>query len=114
MAHMGLALATSIAAGLNMLILLICLQKRIKLKDIRNINLVTWLKYSSYPRVLLASGIMGIICWYINISIDGYLYRTGCGIIAGGLVFFITCLILKVKETSVLLNYIMRYFQGTR
>ncbi len=105
MSHMGLALATSISAGINMGFLLIILRKRIKTMD----NTLAPFSFhgileSSYWRVLIASGIMGIACWYINISLDGYAIRTICGVLAGGIIFVGICKLLKVEEIESVLN----------
>ncbi|PIP41501.1 murein biosynthesis integral membrane protein MurJ [Candidatus Desantisbacteria bacterium CG_4_10_14_3_um_filter_40_18] len=96
MAHMGLALATSIAAGINMASLFFILRKRIGKCPLK--------EGSSYLQVLIASGVMALVCWYINKSLDGYAARVGLGILAGGVTFLVLCKLLKVKEIEMLLK----------
>jgi putative peptidoglycan lipid II flippase len=102
--HMGLALATSISAGINMGFLLIVLRKKIQTMDSPAFFSFHSILQSSYWRILIASGIMGLVCWYINISLDGYAARTGWGVLAGGIIFIGMCKLLKVKELELFLN----------
>ncbi|MBU0699838.1 murein biosynthesis integral membrane protein MurJ [bacterium] len=105
MGHMGLALATSISAMINMGSLLFLLKKRIKTMD----NALVLFSFqgilrSSYWRILIASGVMGMVCWYINIRLDGYAARTVWGVLAGSIIFIGMCKLLKVREIESLLN----------
>ncbi|MEK7274814.1 MAG: lipid II flippase MurJ, partial [Candidatus Desantisbacteria bacterium] len=105
MAHMGLALATSISAMINMGSLLILLKKRIKSTDTFAASFSFHSIFqSSYWRILIASSVMGIVCWYINMNLAGYTARTVWGVLAGSIVFMGMCKLLKVEEIESILN----------
>ncbi len=96
--HAGLTLALSIAATIQMLILLIWLQKKIGKIDIKSIVLPA-LKF------ILSGMVMAIVIWYIAAQVDwlnapfitrlSYLFLI---VITGGLTYLLFCLIMKVDE----------------
>jgi len=100
LAHSGLALATSVAAILNMIILLKVLQDKIG-----NIELKS--QASFLIKIIISSIFLGIICVlvsnYLGSVLDlndkyNQIIQVTASIFSGGLVYFIISYILGVKE----------------
>ncbi|MBI5124493.1 MAG: polysaccharide biosynthesis C-terminal domain-containing protein, partial [Candidatus Omnitrophica bacterium] len=96
----GLALATSISAAFNFLNLYLILQKRIGHLGSKEI-------LNSFLKILSASVIMGVVLKFISayaFSVKGLLIS----IAMGGLTFTIAAYILKVKELTGALGWILK------
>ncbi len=94
----GLALANSIATGLEAIVLLVIMRKRLKGLEGNKIFLLTW-------KVILAVFIMGLVIWYLanNLLLGNALIlligaASGVVVYAGGL------MILKVDEFTALVQ----------
>lgn len=96
----GLALATSISATLNFIILYNILKNRIGRLGTREIA-------ASFSKILLASLIMGIVLKFLSaysFSIRGLIISIAAGI----MVFIISAYILKVKEIKYIFTWISK------
>ncbi len=102
LAHSGLALATSVAAILNLIILLKVLQGKIGDFELKS-------QLSFLIKIIVSSIFLGIICVlvsnYFGKVLDlSYKYnqiiQVTASIISGGLVYFISSYILDVKEVK--------------
>ena len=100
----GLALATSISALFCSFLLGLNLRKKIGSFGIKG-NVITFLK------VTCASSVMGIVIYalekYIFTSLNPLL-KMSVVIITGGLIYFLILIILKVKESKLLIHFIRR------
>jgi len=98
----GLALANSLATGLESIVLLIILRKRLNGLEGRKIFQLLW-------KVLLSVTLMGIAIWWLvdftNLS-NGLIIVTGA--FAGGGIFAISLLVFRVEDFTVLVRYFMR------
>ena len=112
--HGGLALATSLAAMLNIGLLTRRLRKKIGRMDGRRI-------LRSLVRIIPASAVMGIIGWWVSRdpawkTIGEELYKTGllCGGIAASVVFYIGAMwLLKSEELKFLWSIMKRKKKGS-
>ena len=102
--HGGLALATSLAAVFNCLLLIYFLRKRLGLLGGRKI-------LSSTISLLFASCVMGIIIYYFNLfyfdpvgTLKNKIFMLSAGIIIGVLSFGILSRLLKNEELEFLLS----------
>jgi len=100
LAHSGLALATSAAAILNMIILLKVLQDKIGYIELKS-------QASFLIKIIISSIFLGIICVLVNNYFGSILdlnnkynqiIQVAASIFSGGLVYFIISYILGVKE----------------
>lgn len=100
LAHSGLALATSIAAILNMIILLKVLQNKIGNLELKS-------QASFLIKIIISSIFLGVICVLVSNYLGGLLdlnikynqiIQVIASIFSGGLVYFIVSYILDVKE----------------
>jgi putative peptidoglycan lipid II flippase len=100
LAHSGLALATSVAAILNMIILLKVLQDKIGDMELKS-------QASFLIKIVISSIFLGIICVlvsnYFGSVLDlndkyNQIIQVTASIFSGGLVYFIISYILGVKE----------------
>ncbi len=98
----GLALANSIATGLESIVLLIILRKRLSGLEGRKLFQLLW-------KVLLSVSVMGIAIWWL---VDFKELSNGLtlviGAIAGVGIFAFSLLVLRVEDFSVLVRYFMR------
>lgn len=103
MAHKGLALATSITALFSSLLLLISLRKKIGPIGLRRYIL-------SFIKITLAAAIMGVVVYNVY---NGLIIRFDtlheiisllASVLAGALVYFILCVVLRVKEVGLLIK----------
>ena len=121
--HAGVALATSIVATTNFLILLFLMKRKIKRVQAGKI-------LSSFIKIVISSIIMSVVCWYsyqyvanyfteksdIIILIETYipivkLLEAFVPIILGGIVFLISAKILKINEMNQLINIFTKRFK---
>jgi len=110
--HRGLALSTSCTVTLNAILLFIILRRRIGHLGMRAVSLV-------FCKVLLASGAMWCVCWFISrqsenlfgtVDILARLAQVG-GAIAGGITaLYLACRILRIKEMDDLIRTIRGRF----
>lgn len=109
MAHAGLALATSISAIFTAGMLMLDLRKKIG-----PIGLIGYIK--SFVKTFIAAAVMGVVVYYVY---NGLIIKLGstriyelislsASVFAGILVYFILCIILKIKEVKGLLNIFVR------
>ncbi|GAH92121.1 unnamed protein product, partial [marine sediment metagenome] len=100
LAHSGLALATSVAAILNLIILLKVLQDKIGDMELKS-------QASFLIKIIISSIFLGIICVLVNnyfgsiLDLDNkynQIVQVTAAIFSGGLVYFIISYILGVKE----------------
>jgi putative peptidoglycan lipid II flippase len=97
--HAGLALAASLASILNMGLLIWYLQKKLGLID-------WWRILKSHGRVLIASAVMGIVCWWVAnqgiwIMQGHWIHKTFLltgGILGGMGVYFVVHMAMKSEE----------------
>jgi len=101
----GLALATSLVQGISAILLLILIQKEIGPIGLRELNNVL-------GRVVLAGATMAIVVWFLSrgpVLIDFHdvlverSFRLATAILFGGLIYFLTCRSLQVKETAIVI-----------
>lgn len=106
--HAGLALATSIAAAVNLLVLLLLLRRRLGGLGLRAV-------ISSGAKVLLASGIMGGVVatiagpgsWQGAVH-WGEVLRLGAAIVGGAGIFLGVCAVLRAPELAALQGALRR------
>ncbi len=113
LAHGGLALATSIAATCNLVIIYYLLRKRLNTLPEKEL-------FTTMGKIILAALIMGIIVYTANIFLgnildpvsikDQFLHVGGC-VILGLFVFAILVLPLKIREVDYLKNKILARFK---
>lgn len=108
--HSGLALANSLSAILNFLLLVGCLTRRVRAIDWTGI-------YRSLAKVSLASVMMGVIVYWVSHfgkwseSAGPDLFNgvvLGLSVLAGVLVFVCTSLLIKTEEALFLFSIIKR------
>jgi putative peptidoglycan lipid II flippase len=108
MAHIGLALATSIAEIFGAMLLIISLRKKIGSFSIKF--------YSKFLMKLgLSASIMGAIVYFIYNSLDymnyNFIFRLITLLIiilVGAIIYIFLCYILKIEEVKVFFKYIKR------
>ncbi len=105
--HAGLALAASLASILNLSLLIWQFQKRFGLVDRHRI-------LRSHGRVLIASAVMGVVCWWVAHQgvwiMQGYWVHksfllTG-GVLGGIVVYVVIHLLMKSEEVFFLLKIV--------
>jgi putative peptidoglycan lipid II flippase len=108
--HVGVALATSMVALVNFFALALLMRKKIKRLNGREI-------ISSFMRIAIASAVMSAVCWFsydfLHQQFGGksFLFKAiECfvPIGLGGIVFFITAKLLKIREIDKLYNAFAR------
>ena len=108
--HVGVALATSIVALVNFFALALLMRKKIKRLNGREI-------ISAFTRIAIASAIMSAVCWtsyyFLHHQFNGksLLFKAiECfvPIGLGGIVFFITAKLLRIREIDKLYNAFAR------
>ena len=106
----GLALATSVSAILNFVILIKILSKKLNGIGAREIR-------TTVTKVVIASTIMGIVCWLfsknLTVSVENYsasakIVRLFIPILLSVIVYIAGCFALKVKEMRTALEWISR------
>jgi putative peptidoglycan lipid II flippase len=102
----GLALATSLVAVLNMSLLFWLLRKRIGRLGGRGI-------LTNFIRILIASSLMGIVCWLVARAFEPYVVtigfrvlQVGVTIAAGLMTLVIASTILRIKEMKTILEIV--------
>ena len=105
MKHSGLALANSLASGINFLILFLSLRKKL--------HSIEWKKIAkSFFQVFFSSGIMGLAGW---LMLRGELWATSgsaaikAGYLSGTMIF---CILIYVIVNSLLKNEELQYVRG--
>ena len=109
MGYIGLAIATTIAAYIGLVIFLITLRKRIGSFDGKSI-------LTTAVKSIIAAVIMGIvtsICYnqlatVLGIGLIGQVIKLGLSILLGASVYAIVIFILKVEETQIVLDMIKK------
>ena len=109
MGYLGLAIATTIAAYIGLVIFLVTLKKRIGSFDGKSI-LATAIKS------IISAAIMGIatsICYnqlanVLGVGLISQVIHLGLSILVGVVVYSILILILKVEETQIVLDMIKK------
>ncbi len=107
MAHMGLALATSISATVTTIMLFLSLRKKIG-----SIGMTKYL--ICFIKTLAASLIMGLVVYLIYYKLGAIIATTKLiqmililvSVVVGAIVYFVLCMVFRVKE----LNMIIRRF----
>lgn len=106
LAQGGLALATSLLAFLNMSLLFWLLRRKIGRLGGRRI-------LTNFIRILIASSIMGVVCWLVARAFEPYVVTTGFrilqmgAVIAGSLVILvIASTILRIREMKTILEIV--------
>ncbi len=106
LAQGGLALATSLVAFLNMSLLFWLLRRRIGRLGGRRI-------LTNFIRILIASSLMGGICWLVARAFEPYVVTIGfrilqvvVTIIAGLVTLIIASIILRIKEMRTILEIV--------
>jgi putative peptidoglycan lipid II flippase len=109
--HAGLTLAVSIAATIQMIILLFSLRKKIGNIDIKTI-IIPIIKY------IISGMIMAAALFYFRIQIDwltsDFLHRFFClftAIITGSIIYLTSCYFLKADEVLYLINAFIKKIQ---
>jgi peptidoglycan biosynthesis protein MviN/MurJ (putative lipid II flippase) len=104
--HAGLALANTVSVTVQMLLLIIILQKRIGAIDFRSF-FISLAKYgiASAVMVLVIIGISGRYDW-IRGSAGERVRGLALIVVSGGLAYAFMCFILKVEEMRYLINKI--------
>lgn len=102
----GLALATSIAGFINLILLYKILQRRIGLFEAKNM-------LNPFIKILSASAVMGLVSYLLTLVLpwDGGMKNAVslvAVILAGMIVYLVTCLLLKVSEIKVILSWIRK------
>jgi putative peptidoglycan lipid II flippase len=108
----GLALATSVAATLHMLVMLLVLRKRLS-------GFETGKLLTSIGKTVVASGMAGLACWAVaqtlhgNVPLEGHVkLHAATVLLAGGLVgicVFVACAgLLKMEETRQAVSMLRR------
>jgi putative peptidoglycan lipid II flippase len=107
--HFGLALGTSIAATVNLIVLVLAFQAQIK-------NLLTRDLFVALARIIGASLVMGVAVWLLSARLEA-LASHGLGVrflkalgpvVAGGLVYFFSASLLGLDEARTLLRRLRR------
>jgi putative peptidoglycan lipid II flippase len=93
----GLALSLSLAGYLNASLLLIDLRQ--KIGDIGGGQIIKF-----FIKVLLASFMMGVFCWFIIGTTIDIFYQVGIGVMGGLVVLFLSCKLLKIEEINAILG----------
>ncbi len=100
----GLALATSLAAASNLVILLVLLRRRLGSLDGWNVLGAVW-------KIVLASAAMGVVCaltasaaprWINQTSLWGQVVLVGTAVAAGLMVYWGMARVLKIEELGVI------------
>ena len=100
LAHSGLALATSLAAIINMIILLIFLQKKIG-------NVISRAQTLFLLRIIIASLIMGMSCILVSNYLENILelsnkinqiIQVTISILCGGIIYLVSSYLLGIQE----------------
>ncbi len=108
----GVALATSIVALINFFALTVLMRRKIKRIEARKI-------ISSFVRILLASGLMSIVCFFSYQYLTGYfgekvllvkLVEALVPVFFGGVTFFVSARILGVRELDQFIDTFKRKF----
>jgi len=111
--HGGLALANSIASGLNFGLLFFFLRKKLKRVDTRRV-------LGSFAKTIFASSVMGLAggmllrseVWHIHgKTLDKAFYLSGTIALCTGIYLFLSY-ILKSEEASFVLEMVKRKFRG--
>lgn len=111
--HRGLALSTSCVAGLNFIVLFLLMRRRLRRVGGRQIAV-------SLLKVIAASAIMSVACWWTYqwlltaLGQTGLLRRVITAFIPIGVgvaVFLISCQLLKVSELELALQALTRRFK---
>ncbi len=99
----GLALANTIAASIEMLLLIVLIRKRLGGLDDRRLAI-------SALKTTLASLVMGLAVWgFLNVTADtGVMVRALGGTIIGAGVFFVAAWLLRSEELHTVLSIIRR------
>lgn len=100
----GIALASSIAAGVNFFILFIILNNRFRGIGVGLFEHVT--------KVLLASLVMGAVCFLLwnGLSFSNEIFKLVIVMIAGIISFFSVCVLMKVHQAKRLFEWISKRF----
>ncbi len=109
LAHVGLALATTVSGTVNFLVLLWCLRQRLGPLGGRTLLI-------SSLRIALASALMGLVVWLVAYGLDwghsgGYLRRAVrplAGMAAGAGVYLLAAWLLRIKELGEVWQVIRR------
>lgn len=97
----GLALANSIATGLEAIVLLIIMRKRLKGLEGNKIFLLTW-------KVILAVFVMGLAIWYLTNNLNlSNVFILLIGVAGGVVLYAIGLLILRVDEFHSLIQLLL-------
>jgi putative peptidoglycan lipid II flippase len=103
--HFGLALGTSIAAIVNLCVLVFAFQLRLK-------NLLTRELFIALARIAVASVVMGVAVWFLSgrlelIADRGFVMRLVKALVpvgAGGILYFLTARALGLEEAQTLVK----------
>ncbi|MBN2403417.1 MAG: murein biosynthesis integral membrane protein MurJ [Spirochaetes bacterium] len=109
--HGGLTLAQSIAATIQMLILILALQRKIGRIGFRDIILPV-------SKYILSGIFMALFIYFIGLKVDWFndaflkrLLFLVIIIITGVFIYFLACFFLRVKEIDIFKNLIVKFFK---
>jgi putative peptidoglycan lipid II flippase len=103
MPHGGLALANSLATGLEAMVLWVLMGRRLEGLEGRRVFQGTW-------QAVLGTGMMSLALWgwiYQTESLSAWIVGLG-GVVIGGIVYGIMLLILRVEEIQSIMSIIQR------
>ena len=112
MGHSGLALATTVSANINFLLLYLCMNYTHDLQSMRFI--------SNFLRCGIAAIIMGVVCWLINLNYTNLLYHPMLltrlsamlgAIVCAGSIYLLICLILRVETMYSIFSIVHKKLQ---
>jgi len=92
----GLALATSIAAVFNCILLYVFLRRKIGVLGVRKI-------FGSLSKILLAAIVMGAFCHFVSLKLNVII-----AVILGIAVYIFTCFIMNCRELKEFLSWILK------
>jgi putative peptidoglycan lipid II flippase len=106
--HVGLAVGTSVAATVNIAVLLIAFQAQVRGKH----GFFTRDLLSAMARIAVAAGVMGVVVWLVSRQLEplamphllGWSIKVFVPITVGALVYFATARALRLPEANALVR----------
>ncbi len=102
--HAGLALSLSLVSIVNVLILLFLIAPRIG--GLRSVEIA-----AGFGKILLAAGLMGLVCLFLVRSSQSRAFHILAGIPAGAVTFYLAALALRVPGLTEAQDLILRKFR---
>jgi len=103
--HVGLAIGTSIAATVNLAVLVLAYQIQIR-------GLFTRDLFGALARIALAAAVMGAAVWFLSTRLEpielprllGWIIKVSVPIVAGAAIYFAAARLLRLPEASALIH----------